>query len=174
MSKNKPVIPTVVPEPIVAQAESNVAYGGRSPLVNSHLRTVEEYVNAMAPGMVVPDHVGLNWQNRLFNAILGILNLDNVADMIDGMDGLMDYFRAYKQGALHLQYTQRYIDQWVTDETTRDLYGHLCVILSTFCDPTKREMYGTKMRLTGADGILIHMEPEARNRLIQYLTRYVQ
>lgn len=161
-------------EPTKLFSEENVAYGGRNPVVDSHLNTVAEYINAMKPNTVITDTDGIYWQGRLYNTILGILRLPNVQDMIDGMDGLLAYFAEYRQSSLNYTNTQRFLDKWMVDETTRDLFGHLCLILSTFSEPAKREFYGYKMRLTGEDSIIHALDQESRNRLINYLNRYIQ
>ena len=174
MSKKNQDIPMVKPAPVQAMNPENVAYGGVTAVVNSHINTLQAYVENMAPGIAHTDEEGLQWQLRLYNAINGILRLDDISEMITGMDMVIEYFREYKSGALNLLNTQRYINTWVTDENTRDLYGHILTLLATFSDPAKRTMYGQKMNITGDDNILIHMEPQLRNRFIQYLTRYVQ
>lgn len=172
MSKKEKEIETVELQPVDQFSQAAQAYGTHSPVVTSHLTTIQQYIDAMSPGIMVDDRTGAMWQNRLYNAMLGIIRLDNVGDMIDGMDGVMDYFRNYANGAMHLTYTQRFLDVWMVDEHVRDLYGHLCVIFSTYADPEKRARHAHHMHIAGTDGVLKHLEPEARSRLVQYLQRY--
>lgn len=183
MSKNKnkntestevaleaPVIETV---PIESYEESTQLYGGISPVIGAHIATIVDYTRAMAPGTPINPLQGAMYQNRLYNALMGILRANSVGDTIDGLDRVMALFRQHSKGALNIQYTQRFIDEWIVDEQVRDLFTHLCVVLSTFSDKDKRTRVGLRMNITGDRNIFQHMEADLRERLVLYLTRYV-
>lgn len=167
----KEYAPVVETKPVVTNYDMTRFYGGKSEFVVSHLNTVDQYIRAMAPGIMVQPAVGALYQQHLFEAMMAILNAENVDDMISGTDALLIYFKQESKGALNFKYTQRFFESWLIDVEQRELYSNLCLIFSTFADDVKRLRFGQDFQLEGEQNILRNMESEARTRLIQYLNR---
>lgn len=165
--------PVIELEPIQSYDGPSQMYGGISPVIGAHIATIVDYTRAMMPGTPITPPQGAMYQNRLYNALLGILSAPDIGDTIDGLDRVMALFREHSQGALNVQYTQRFIDTWMVDERTRDLFTHMCLVLSTYSNKDKRARYGLRMNISGERNVFQHMDADLRERLVQYLTRYV-
>lgn len=167
----KEEVATVVTEPVKLTNEASQLYGTPSLAVQSHLAAVEAYVKAMAPGIQVDEGTGTMWTERLFNAMNAIVNLPKVADMVDGMDGLLAIFNRESKGALYTTYTQRFTYKWNVDETTRNLFSNLCYVFYVFAVPDQRKSMGKYINLTGENNLLKALPAEASQRLSGYLRR---
>lgn len=168
---DKEEVATVVAEPVKLTNEASQLYGTPSLVVQSHLSAVEAYIKAMAPGMMIDDGTGTLWTERLYNAMYSIVTLPKVADMVDGMDGLLVLFNRESKGALYTTYTQRFTYKWNTDEQTRNLFSNLCYIFYTFAVPDQRKSMGKYINLTGENNLLKALPAEASQRLSSYLRR---
>nr|DAT18092.1 MAG TPA: hypothetical protein [Caudoviricetes sp.] len=167
--------PMVETKPVVQSDPATVAlYGGHSPLVNAHLKTIEDYTKAMAPGVPIYDAEGANWNVRLYYAITSILRADDVRDMYDGMDAVMSIFRREHNGALHHMYTSRFMDVIMLDDRTRILFCNMMLVLWTFANPITRKQDGRQMHLVGERSLLDYMDVEPRDRLNSYLNQLLK
>lgn len=164
--------PTVDVVPIKS-ADVHQYYGGTGAVIQAYLQDVEQYVRHMSPGNIVTDEQGAMWQNRLYHAMLNIIRTPNIADMIAGMDGLLAIFRREARGAMNETYLQRFNDVWVVEPEIIDCYGNLCVIFCNYCTPENRDKFGRRIMLDGEYGLLRYLGVEDRERLSQYLRRYV-
>lgn len=171
MSKKQTLVEAVKQPTVLAQA--NTVYGGLSPVIQVHINTINDYVRAMKPGNMVNPQEGALWTQRLNNALIAILEADNVEDMVDGMDKVLVLFRDHAKGALYMTYTQRFIDVWMVDEKKRDVFTALCYVLSVFSDPVKRERSGKVLLDVSEGGYLSQFNQFTRERLANYLNRYL-
>lgn len=163
-----------VPEvPEISDEEKREVQGyiGRSPVVNAHLKTVTDYCIAMKPGNAMDPKKGAEWTQRLYAAFMAIIAMENIGDMVDGLDAVLDEFYEHRTGALNMSYTQRFVDMWVAEETRRDLFTNLCYVFYTYCDVDKNNKIVKAMTLDGDQGMLKNMLPFQRERLINYLKR---
>ena len=189
MAKNKYKQTTYVPKPIkpdgdetinaldIENASDNVGkfYGGHSVFLASHLKTIEDYCKAMAPGVAVDPDEGVLHHKQLYKAIMSILLADDVRDMVKGMDSVMALFRRESRGALNNRYLFRFFEEWVIDEEQRQLYSGLMLLITTFANPVDRERYGDKFDFNNEKHpFLKELEASARSRLIAYLRRYTE
>lgn len=169
-----------VPTPPITPAVQTVApaidnetkyYAGQSIVVTSNLQTIEDYCASMAPGVPVTPEVGAANHQRLFNAIMAILNADDVADMVTGMDGVVNLFKRESRGALNAKYLYRFFDSWVIDNEQRDLFSSICLLLTKYSDDVERAKFKNAFHLSGDRNMLQHMPFEARERFLAYLQR---
>lgn len=165
-------IPTVEVTPIKSN-ETHKFYGGTSPVIQAYIQDVEQYVRHMSPGNIVTNEQGAMWQNRLYHAMLNIIRTPNIGDMVAGMDSLLAIFKREQRGALNETYLQRFNDVWMVEPEVIDSYGNLCVIFANYCTPENREKFGRRIMLDGEYGLLRYLGADDRQRLIQYLRRYV-
>lgn len=142
-----------------------------SPFVESRIKTIKDYCDAMAPGHRVNKKDIVHNHAIFFNAMLAIINAQNEQDFTEGMDELMKLFKSEAQRALNIRYTQRNMQDWIIDDKKRTLYSNLCLIFSVFMDDTERHLYGDTMNLTGEDGMLNGLDYNARSRVLAYLKR---
>lgn len=163
-------LPEAVVTPVVTE-EVNQLYGGRSPVINAHLQVVRNYCEAMAPGVPQTETEGANWNMNLFQAILAILNAEDVQDFSEGMDELFMIFARNSRGALNLMYTQRFIDKMMLNEEQLNLYTTLLNIIVTFSVQKTKHLYGQYYQLEGERSPLNALPAEARERFIYYLNR---
>lgn len=161
-------IPTIQVGEVAVSASAMEAYGGLSPTVIAYVTNLNNYCNAMAPGMPMSVAEGANWNTRLYNNIINVLELKNIADFFSAMDEYMRIFQRESQGALNLTYTQRFIDKMMLNPQQLATYAALCDILVTFSDPNTRQRYGEHYDLVRD---LRYVSPEARERFIGYLKR---
>lgn len=146
---------------------------GRSPVINAHLNTIKDYCKAMKPGNAMNPKDGAFWTQKIYAAMMAIINIDNVGEMVDGLDGVMDLFREHASGALNMTYTQRFVDVWIVDETRRDLFTNLCYIFNTYSATNRDNKKIKAMQIDGSESMLKNMLPAQRERLVSYLKRYV-
>lgn len=164
-------VKVIEPEKLKVDSETDKLYGGVSLAVQSHLATIEAYVKAMSPGVIVTDSNGVMWQDRLHNAMVSIINMKDVGDMVDGLDGIIALFARESKGALNVSYTQRFTYKWAVDESKRNLYSDLCYIFYTFANPEQRKKMGKYIDLTSESSTLQAIPSTTRQRLNNYLRR---
>ena len=162
-----------VPQITEEQQREVQDYIGRNPVVRAHLKTIEDYCVAMKPGNAMDPKNGAAWTQRLYAALMAIISMDNIGDMVDGLDAVLDAFLEHRNGALNMEYTQRFVDVWVAEESRRDLFTSLCYVFYTYCDTNKNNKVVKAMTLDGDQGMLKNMLPSQRERLINYLKRRI-
>lgn len=165
-----PMTPTVQTVPPAIDNESKY-YAGMSSIVKTNIQTIENYCAAMAPGVAIGPEQGAANHQRLFNAIMNILNAPDVADMVTGMDRIVELFKRESRGALNAKYLYRFFDVWVIDNEQRDLFSSICLLLTKFCDDVQREKFKDAFQLEGDRNMLQYMPYEARERFLAYLQR---
>ena len=155
-------VPTVNPDPVVAETAAQL-YNSLNPVINVHVRTIENYCNAMAPGMNVTEIEGARWNNALFNAILSIL---------EWMDEVFKLFARESRGALNSDYVHRFVDKMMLSDDRLSLYNTLINVLTTFAIPRTRNLYGQYYDIEhNQNNGLRYLSPEAKERLIYYINR---
>jgi hypothetical protein len=162
-----------VPQITEEQQREVQDYIGRNPVVRAHLKTIEDYCVAMKPGKAMDPKNGAAWTQRLYAAFMAIISMENIGDMVDGLDAILDEFLEHRNGSLNMEYTQRFVDIWVAEESRRDLFTNLCYVFYTYCDTDKNNKVVKAMTLDGDQGMLKNMLPSQRERLINYLKRRI-
>nr|DAN24636.1 MAG TPA: hypothetical protein [Caudoviricetes sp.] len=164
-------VPTVNPDPVVAETAAQL-YNSLNPVINVHVRTIENYCNAMAPGMNVIEIEGARWNNALFNAILSILEYEDVQAFVEGMDEVFKLFARESRGALNSDYVHRFVDKMMLSDDRLSLYNTLINVLTTFAIPRTRNLYGQYYDIEhNQNNGLRYLSPEAKERLIYYINR---
>lgn len=130
-----PVAPTIVVQPQVVTVTGQTT---KVDLMISTIKdTMEQYLNAMAPGKPMPAKTGAANQYTLYRLF------NNVCNMVEGFDPcwneLLNIFNEHKGGALAERYVFRFAEELPGTKEDHSAFFRLLNLLIVTADPATRK-----------------------------------
>lgn len=142
-----PVVETVV-APVVVEAPKRTATAPRSMFTEEQIalvanknteelaRHLKDYAEKMGPKVMVPDQVGAANQQKLFRAIIKVLNMEGKA-FSDNMNYLVAFVKQHRDGVFNERYINRFVKHIKLNKDEAVLFSRLTTLLIITADMGK-------------------------------------
>ncbi len=104
-------------------------------------RLLENYANAMAPGMPVSPEEGAGWQRQLYKTIMGVLRTEN-QEFVSQYTALLAFVHARSDatGAFYRHYPNRFQDVVPLDKAERLVFQRMIRLITGTANPATRQL----------------------------------
>lgn len=116
-------------------------------VANNTLLELEDYANAMRPGLYVRPVEGAKLQLKLYRVIERLFNRFSNEDFQATMPVVLNWFKEHSNGVTGDAYLFRFTPEWTATPQERDAFIRLAKLLQLTADPKARTQILSNMNL---------------------------
>lgn len=116
-------------------------------VANNTLLELEDYANAMRPGLYVRPAEGAKLQLKLYRVIERLFNRFSNEDFQATMPVVLNWFKEHSNGVTDDAYLFRFTPEWTATPQERDAFIRLAKLLQLTADPKARTQILSNMNL---------------------------
>ena len=116
-------------------------------VANNTLLELEDYANAMRPGLYVRPAEGAKLQLKLYRVIERLFNRFSNEDFQATMPVVLNWFKEHSNGVTDDAYLFRFTPEWAATSQERDAFIRLAKLLQLTADPKARTQILSNMNL---------------------------
>ena len=116
-------------------------------VANNTLLELEDYANAMRPGLYVRPAEGAKLQLKLYRVIERLFNRFSNEDFQATMPVVLNWFKEHSNGVTGDAYLFRFTPEWIATPQERDAFIRLAKLLQLTADPKARTQILSNMNL---------------------------
>lgn len=116
-------------------------------VANNTLLELEDYANAMRPGLYVRPAEGAKLQLKLYRVIERLFNRFSNEDFQATMPVVLNWFKEHSNGVIGDAYLFRFTPEWTATPQERDAFIRLAKLLQLTADPKARTQILSNMNL---------------------------
>ncbi len=134
------------------------------------IRTMDEYIAAMAPNKAMDADTGAKWQRRLWTMVSNVLTRIPRDEFDITWNTILNYFNEHgaDNDVLGARFVFRFNHMWAHSKTDLDNLNKLLNLIRLTCNPATRAI---GLKQVDLDRTLANVGQESRNRLLNFYKR---